>query len=317
VDSGQWTAVLLFLSSILYPLSFVIAGDVGSTAAQYLKIALNPRNEGMGGSGVADMSDEIFYNPASIAQIENPSARMGYVAWFEDMTKANVFTVKPLINSRLKIAANLSYFIIDGLKSYADDAVGTELGDFKRNSTDLSIAAAIDLGSLAVGLTVKGINEKYDSVSGQTFAADMGAIMRLTRTISLGASLINTGGKLEIGTVEKPLPTTTRVGICIKPNDRFTVNYDMDMPNDDDTRQHTGAEWEFRNNYYLRAGLQSFGEISGMTFGFGMKVNADTMQKTISSLSGSSDEKIINIDYSYQANSEFDNIHRFSIGIDF
>ncbi len=310
--AAKISAALCCLSSA----SLLFAGDAGKTSAQYLKIALNPRNEAMGGAGVAFMSDEIFYNPAAIAKIEDSSTRAGYVSWFEDMSKTNLFTVMPLRNSHVKIAANLSYFNISGLNYYADDITGTELGDFKRNSTDISLAAAAKLGKISLGAAVKGINEKYGSESGKAFAVDAGAIMNITRKFSVGASLVNKGTKLEIGGVEKELASSSRFGLCIKPSETVTVNCDAEMPNDDDTRQHFGAEWEFNKNYYLRGGWQKFGEIGGVTAGFGMKINTSNWESTMTAMSAVH-ERLLLIDYSYQANSEFDSIHRFSIGLGF
>jgi len=318
VKSAASPSAVLGVAALLclFSVSLLFAADAGKTSAQYLKIALNPRNEAMGGAGVAFMSDEIFYNPAAIAKIKDPSTRAGHVSWFEDMSKTNIFTAMPLRNGHVKIAANLSYFNISGLKSYADDATGTDLGEFKRNSTDLSLAAAVKNGKIALGVAIKGITEKYGSESGKAFAADAGAIMDITRRISVGASIVNIGTKLEIGTVEKALTSSARFGICIKPSETFSVICDAEMPNDDDTRQHFGAEWEFNKNYYLRGGWQKFGEIGGVTAGFGMKINTSNWESTVTAMSFVP-ERLVFIDYSYQANSEFNNIHRFSIGMGF
>ena len=316
VKSAAALSAVLGVSALfcLSSASLLLASDAGKTSAQYLKIALNPRNEAMGGAGVAFMSDEIFYNPASIAKIKDSSTRAGYVSWFEDMSKTNIFTAMPL-NSHVKMAANLSYFNISGLNSY-EAGTGNDLGEFKRNSTDITFAAAAKFGKISLGAAIKGINEKYGSESGKAFAADAGAIMDITRQISLGASIVNKGTKLEIGTVEKELASSSRFGICIKPSETVTVNCDVEMPNDDDTRQHFGAEWEFNKNYCLRGGWQKFGEIGGVTAGFGMKINTSNWERTVTAM-GAVHERLLLIDYSYQANSEFDSIHRFSIGLGF
>ncbi len=229
------------------------------------------------------------------------------------MSKTNIFTAMPL-NDNLKFAANLSYFNISGLKSYTN--TGADLGEFKRNSTDLSLAAAARSGRIYLGAAVKGINEKYSDESSKAFAVDVGAILDITKNISLGASVVNKGTKIEIGTVEKELASSVRAGICIKPSDMVSICCDAEMPNDDDTRQHFGAEWEVNKNYFLRGGWQKFGEIGGVTAGFGMKINTSNNTNNMTFMT-SAPEKQLLIDYSYQANSEFDNIHRFSIGMGF
>lgn len=293
--------------------SLLFAGDAGKTSAQYLKIALNPRNEAMGGAGAALRQDEIFYNPAAIADIKDSSYRAGYVSWFEDMSKANVFMAMPL-NDEIKIAANLSYFNISGLTAY--NTAGAEQGAFTRNSMDISFAAAARFGRTSLGAALKGISEKYDDESSRAFALDAGAITDVTRRISFGFSIVNKGTKIEIDGVGKELASSLRAGVRVKTSDVLALNCDFEMPNDDDTRQHFGAEWEFNENYFLRAGWQKFGEIGGITAGFGMKVNASGWEAGVTPVS-SVHSRLFIIDYSYQANSEFDNIHRFSIGTGF
>ena len=303
----------LAASVCLSSAALLFAGDAGKTSAQYLKIALNPRNEALGGAGVALMQDEIFYNPAAIAKVKDSSSRASYVSWFEDMSKANLFTAMPL-NDNVKIAANLSYFNISGLSVY--DTSGNETGEFKRNSADLSLAAAAQFGRMSLGAAIKAINEKYASESSKAFALDAGAIMDVTTKLSVGVSVVNKGTEIEIDGVGKELTSSARAGICIRPSEVVTLNCDVEMPNDDDTRQHFGTEWEFNENYFLRAGWQKFGEIGGMTAGFGMKVNTSAWESGVLPMD-SGHQKLLIIDYSYQANSEFDNIHRFSIGMGF
>ena len=268
----------------------------------------------MGGAACADFTDDAFYNPASIAKTDIASSRMGYVSWFENMSKMNVFAVSPLRRSNIKLSANLSYFDIGGLSFYDDN--GNMTGDFKRNSVDLALSAAANMGKLSLGLTVKGINEKYSSDTGKAFAADVGFIFEFTRSVSIGASMQNVGSKLKIGEVEKELTGGTKAGISIRPSKTVKINVDADTPNDSDTRQHFGAQWEFSKDYYLRGGWQKFGDVSGGTFGFGMKTPTSSWEKTSTSLTSVKGNLLV-VDYSYQSNSEFDAIHRFSIGFEF
>lgn len=306
----------LFTLLLCYFVTSAFAGGEGTTAAQFLKIALNPRIEGMGGAGVASFNDEIFYNPASISKVKKISSRAGYVSWFEDISKANVFYAVPLGRSDWKLVGDLSYFKISGLKNY--DSFGNEGTGFDRNSVSFSAGAARESGNFSFGFVLKGISEKYDAESGSAFAVDAGVIVSPTNMISLGVSLQNFGTKLKIAGVEKKLPENKKLGLCLRPTGILELNFDIDMPSDSDNRSHFGAEVEFAKNYFLRAGQQKFGEISGATFGFGMKfpTSSRASWSGYTSAAGES-ENMISFDYSYQSNSEFDSIHRFSIGVEF
>jgi len=307
-----------FLLFALYALPVTLyAGGEGTTAAQFLKIALNPRMEGKGGTGVASFTDEIFYNPASISKVKKISSRAGYVSWFEDISKANVFCVVTLGRSDWKLAGDLSYFKIGGLKSYTS---ATDPGTgFDRNSVAFSAGAAKNFGNISFGLVIKGISEKYDTESGSAFAADAGFIFSPGGNISLGFALQNFGTKLGIADVEKKLPENKKLGISLRPSGILELNFDIDMPSDSDNRSHFGAEVEFVKNYFLRVGQQKFGEISGATFGFGMKFPSSGSSSWRGYTPGSGEENanMISVDYSYQSNSEFDAIHRFSVGVEF
>ncbi|MCD6412984.1 MAG: PorV/PorQ family protein [Elusimicrobia bacterium] len=320
IEIRRFRAVkLLVIFSLLFTLhSSLIAGDEGTTAAQFLKIALNPRMEGMGGTGAAFHADDIFYNPASISRMSKISARAGYVSWFESISKANVFCAVPLGRNGWKFAGNISYFSVAGLKEYSSSASlpSDSSGAFDRNSYSVSAAFARDFGKLSVGLSLKGIYEIYESENGNAVAVDAGFIFNLLRKISLAAVIQNAGTKLGIAGVDKKLPQNTKFGFGFQPTERFKIGFDLDQPNDSETRQHFGFETEFAKNYFLRAGYQKFGEVSGLTFGFGMDFLTSGFAGR-PELMTASQQKIIVIDYSYQSNSEFDSIHRFSIGVKF
>ncbi|MFH1421238.1 MAG: PorV/PorQ family protein [Planctomycetota bacterium] len=298
---------LLFISFIK-----IYADNEGTTAAQFLKISLNPRIEGMGGAGAASYIDEVFYNPASVAKIDTVKTRTGYVSWFEDMNKANVFCAVPVEKINIKVGGNLSYFKIGDLKSY--DSSGNETGDYKRNSSEISVFAARNIGRLSLGVVLKSVFEKYDSESGSALGGDVGLIFQLSRSIALGGAIQNLGSKLKIAGVEKELPGNKKAGIQFKPAEILSMNFDIDMPDDSENRQHLGAEVEFAKNYFLRSGWQKFGDIKGVTFGFGLKFPSSSWSKPVYTRR---EEKMISVDYSYQTNSEFSSIHRFSIGVDF
>ncbi|MFH1352034.1 MAG: PorV/PorQ family protein [bacterium] len=312
VSLSFYLGALLFC----YFVTSAFAGGEGTTAAQFLKIALNPQIEGKGGAAVASFNDEIFYNPASISKVNKVSSRAGYVSWFEDISKANVFCAVPLGRSDWKLAGDLSYFQIGGLKNY--DGSGNEIDAFDRNSVSFSAGVAKNSGNISFGLVIKGISEKYDAESGSAFAADAGVIVSPANNISLGFSVQNFGTKLGISNVEKKLPENKKLGICLRPAGILELNFDIDMPSDSDNRSHFGAEIEFAKNYFLRAGQQTFGEISGVTFGFGMKFPASSRSSWRGyTPEASESENMISVDYGYQSNSEFDAIHRFSVGVEF
>jgi len=299
--------VFLLITLFIYHLP-VFASDEGTTSAQFLKIPTNPKIEAMGGAGTSVFLDEIFYNPASISKLEKISARIGFTSWFEDISKTNLISVFPL--RRFTIATNLSYFTIGGLKKF--DSSGNEQGSLSQWSASFSFGIAKEFGNLCLGTVIKYIGEKIDTENANAFAIDAGLILPVSRTLSLGASMQNIGTKIKIADVESKLPQNLKAGLSLKPMDNLIFAFDMDKPSDGNTRQHFGGEITFSEKYFMRAGFQKFGKVSGMTFGFGIKFASSGWKETLSKT-----EQNFILDYSYQANSEFDAIHRFSLTYEF
>ena len=319
-------ALILFgacLSSVIFSFLFVIppkvsAASAGTTAAQFLKIALNPKIEGMGGAGAAFYTDDIFYNPASVSKMDEISVRAGYVSWFENISKSNAFCVVPLGANNWKFAGNISYFTVGGLKEYSAEAASPSDSSvsFDRNSYSVSAALAKVFGKLSLGATLKGVYEIYGSENGNAVAADAGFIFDISRKLSVAAVFQNFGTKLGIAGVERKLPENKKFSFGFHPTERFKMGFDVDVPSDASSRQHFGLETEFAKNYFLRVGWQHFGEVSGFTFGLGMDFPTSGFANR-PELAQSLSQPVITVDYSYQSNSEFDNIHRFSVGVRF
>jgi len=286
----------------------VFASDEGTTSAQFLKIATNPQIEAMGGAGVSVFSDEIFYNPASISKAEKISARIGFTSWFEDISKTNLTSVFPL--RKFTIATNLSYFTIGGLEKF--DALGNKLGSLDQWSASFSFGIAKELGKLSLGAVAKYIGEKIDAENANAFAIDAGFILPVSRRLSLGAAMQNLGTKIKIADVKSDLPQNLKAGLSLKTMDNLIFAFGIDKPSDGETRQHFGGEISFSEKFFIRAGFQNFGKVSGMTFGFGIKAASSDWKETLSRT-----EQNLILDYGYQANSEFDAIHRFSLTYEF
>ncbi|MCP4706946.1 MAG: PorV/PorQ family protein, partial [candidate division Zixibacteria bacterium] len=169
------------------------------------------------------------------------------------------------------------------------DIVGNEEGSFGGSDMLLGLGYAMNLeNDLQVGATLKLIYSKIDVFSAHGFALDLGVRKSLNYgKASVGATIQNLGVQTSnyTKTAEKdPLPLRLRVGASVIPRGLpVRLVGDVILPTDNDAYVALGAEIVEVEPLYLRFGWSSFGsnyktgssgdDISGFTFGFGVKHN--------------------------------------------
>jgi len=311
----------------------------GTTAAQFLKIGVDPRGTAMGNAYVAMNGDasSSFWNPAGLANVKGIETMFVNTGWLAE-TNYNF----------ISLAMNLRQFGVIGLSitslSIPDDEVRTEFmpegtGElFDAGDLSMTLSYAKQLTDrFSLGGNAKYIQQSIWHASASTYAIDLGALFVTpffgTR---LGASLANYGGKMLMngrdqkisvdpdpdndGNVEFvnaiyetdnfPLPLMFRVGISgeIIQNDNLRLTYGLDAmhPNDNAEAVNFGMEFAFRETFFIRGGHANLfrdDTEGGLSFGGGLHYrlwNSST---------------ILKIDYSYVDFGRLEGVHRVSFGV--
>jgi long-subunit fatty acid transport protein len=261
-------------------LSLLISGTVsaqngpGTTGAVELKIPVNPRAIGMAQAftAVADDSSAVYWNPAGLNQMQGSELLAEYDVFIETVTYN-------YLNGAFKMGNDFTLgfgakVLSTGLENVVD-ANGTVTGaTFSESYYDIDIAAAYRLSySFDIGLTAKYITKSLAGTSASTAAVDIGVMYKTPIPhLKLALDLQNLGPGLTFVQVADPLPLVFKVGAAYQMfDDNFTMDWDVDFPNDDVVSTSLGGEYWYKNTLVGRFGYQFQGSIDQNQLGVGGK----------------------------------------------
>lgn len=308
----------------------------GSSGAQFLKIGVGSRYQGLGEASVAVVNDvySMFWNPAGLCEIENMAVSFTSVDWLLDINLnhaaiaqnfegVGVFGISATILS-MKDQEITTFQNQDGTgETYGASSYSVGL-TFARQLTD----------RFAFGLTTKYLGEKIYNEQSVGFAFDFGTMLYTGfRSLRLGMNISNMGPELkftgpdltvpydplggngsnnaigaELKTTPYDLPLTFRFGAAydfeFANNSMFTVATEMKHPTDQNQQGSLGFEYAYAEKFFLRSGYKFNYDEEGLTLGGGLSTNISNGTK-------------VHIDYAWQDFGRLNSTNRFSVGFTF
>ncbi|MFH1686407.1 MAG: PorV/PorQ family protein [bacterium] len=309
---------------------------VGSSGAQFLKIGVGSRYQGMGEASVATVNDvySMHWNPAGLVEIDNAAVGFTNVNWLLDV-KLNYVGFARYFEDIGTFGASATVLSMDDQETTTlQEQNGT--GEFYSASSyalGLSYARQIT-AKFAFGATFKYIGERLDNETSSGFAFDFGTMLYTGfRSLRLGMSIANMGPELQfagsdldvtydessddqsdravgasVKTTAYELPMTFRVGAAYDvefgPKSILTVSGEVIHPNDVSQQGAVGAEFNFNEKFFLRSGYMINYDEQGLTLGGGLstRISGDTQ---------------LLIDYAWQDFGRLESTQRFSVGFAF
>lgn len=313
----------------------------GTTAAQFLKIAVGARAIGMGGAFAAVANDvsAIYWNPAGIARLgPRGGACFMHTNWLAgtnfDFAAAAVqiagfgalgFHYTALSMPDMKVRTE---FEPEGTGEYFS-AIDMALGvSYARELTD----------RFGVGFNAKYIRQQIWHMSASAIAFDLGFLYRTDFPwLTMGISISNFGPKMQytgkdafvnydfnpeewgdnenifanLQTDRWDLPLLFRFGLAAQALktelQSLILSVEARHPNDNTENLSFGMEYGFRDRFFLRAGYQSLFEDEserGLTFGAGF-------------LYYLSRQVTLHFDYAYEDWGRLTHVNRFSVELRF
>ncbi len=334
--------ISLFVTSFI---NFVNAQNVsktGTTAANFLDISVGAPAVGMGGAFVSLSNDvtALYWNASGIANLEKHEAVLNHINWIAD-------TKYDFVGLALNLGTfgNLGFSFIslsmdDMMVRTVEKPEGT--GEFF-SAQDIAIGLTYSkklTDRFSIGFTGKYIQQNIWHMSATAFALDIGTLFRtdLLGGMVIGASLSNFGTSMQLegrdtryfirvddtkkGSNERiptniemdswDLPLRFRIGVSTKvintENYELTIAIDAVHPNNDYQSMNFGAEFGFMQFIFFRAGYQNAFLIDsegGLSFGVG--VNSKMLFS----------ETVVKFDYAYSDFGRLENVHMFSIALQF
>ncbi|MEK6570085.1 MAG: PorV/PorQ family protein, partial [Bacteroidota bacterium] len=301
------TGLLAILSVFLFNISIVGQSKVGTTAAQFLGIAVGPKAIAMGGAYVASVEDvsSLYWNPGAFTQARKTQLAFSNTNW---LVGTNFRWFGFMLNLDGTNAVGLSLTHLD----YGEEEVTTVQapdGTGERwSAQDLAVAISYSrrlTDRFSMGGSVKYISQTLWNETANTFAFDLGLLFVTGfHDLRIGMSMSNFGGDLtldgrdllqrvdidpanagsnktlvgKLKTDPWPIPLFFRVGVAMDviKNDmmNFTLAADALRPSDNAEAVNVGGEVGWNNMVFLRAGYKSLtrkDSEEGLTLGGGLK----------------------------------------------
>ncbi len=328
---------LILLFAIL---AFAVTGHtaevskVGSSGAQFLKIAVGARYQALGEASVALANDAyaMYWNPAGLAEVDNWDLTFTRVDWLLDVNLDHVAAAHYFENvGTFGISASVLSMDDQEITTFEDPDGSGEF--YNASSWQFGISYARQLTSqFAFGLTAKYLGEKIHRLESSGFAFDFGTLLYTGfNSLRLGMSITNMGPEMKFGgddlavpydeqgsgnaglpaelkTTGYDLPMTFRFGMAydfpVANSAILTTTAELKHPNDNLQQGALGAELAVSEQFFLRGGYKINYEEEGLALGGGL----------LTTVSG--DTRLV-IDYAWQDFGRLESAQRFSIGFRF
>ena len=308
---------------------------VGSSGAQFLKIGVGSKYQGLGEASVAIANDvySMYWNPAGLASIDGSEVAFTNVNYLLDIS-LNYFGYAKAFED-VGVFGFSATVLSMGDQEITDFENQNGTGEYySASSYSVGVSYARQLNTkFSFGGTVKYVGEKIHHERSEGFAFDFGTMLQTGyRSLRLGMSISNMGPEMTFsgsdliyqdiqdpGTSDVPvtsekkasayeLPMMFRVGVAYDldfgPKSKVTIASEFKHPNDFDQQGSFGGQFGYDEKFFLRGGYKFNYDEEGLAFGGGLKTNLGEQTKLF-------------IDYAWQDFGRLSSMQKFSIGFSF
>jgi tetratricopeptide (TPR) repeat protein len=261
-----------------------LAGDGDGGTQSVFSIGAGARAIGLGRSfvSIADDASAVYWNPATLRNVQRTQVMFMYMPVFGDFTGADYVYFGGVYPTLSAGAFGVGFQRI-GTTFDAYDDLSRSLGESNYSESQLLFSYAFQrhsrwvLGSLAAGASFKIVNQNVDPYSSTAPGVDIGLrwLPDAAQSLALGVNFQDiSGAEQKLDAATDITYSTIMLGAGYKHafsnGSALRVLLEIDMPERADSRYHFGAEYSFSKYLALRAGYDE-GYIS---FGLGVTVSA-------------------------------------------
>jgi hypothetical protein len=312
----------------------------GTTAANFLEIGVGARALALGSAftALADDPSTIYWNAGGLAKLKRHGFMFNHSEWIADI---NFDFMSGSFNLGRYGAVGLS---ITALTMGEMEVTTTEEPEgngqiFRASDFAVSLVYAYSLTDrFSIGINSKVIRQKIWEMSAMGFAVDLGVhYVTPFKGLNLGMSISNFGTQMklsgpnslilydpdpsssgnngripgEIQMASWPLPLNFRIGLAYQlfqsEYHKAVIAIDAEHPNNNYESVSVGAEYVFRNMLALRGGYNSLflqDAEDSLTLGAGI------YYPIVGGV-------LLRFDFAYADFGLFDNVYKYTVGIDF
>ena len=249
----------------------------GTAGASFLDIPVGAAPASMGGAYTAQANDAYAptWNPAGLGFLESNQLAGQHLSYLDSIHYEYLSFVHPLEKGS-GIGASMQYLGTGDIT--ATDNVGNNVGSFSAHYASYNLAYGRTVSDkLSLGVTGKLVNAAIDDVSANAFAADLGAMYRYDKKVTLAAVVSNMGTQLKFLSEGNSLPLAAKVGGTYQIKPQWMVAAEGVYSPSGLTGFHIGTQWNPMQPVALRLGyktdtLAGLSPIAGLTLGLGLNV---------------------------------------------
>jgi hypothetical protein len=314
----------------------------GINAAAFLKVGVGARQVGMGSAVTSTNGDvtNIFWNPAGVAlQDEKAQVSFTYNSWIGGL-KQNAVAASYNMEGIGTIGLGVMTLGISGIPADRDvypgnavlqglqiDQASSDTYDYMDMVVQLNYSSYV-MDRLALGASVKFINEKIDDQSATAIGFDLGSVYNIgIYNWNIGARVSNLGSDMKFYDYASPIPLTFGIGTSMVPlhigASSVLVAVDLVKPQDGQQYYYSGFEYNYDNTIFLRGGWKFNYSFLGIA-GDGIDEGTTLRQGVQTSLEKGSlgagvripmAEYMLALDYSYTVFTSFSDVHRLTLRV--
>jgi hypothetical protein len=304
-----WGGLILIL--LVFPEWAWGQAKVGTAGAQFLELGVSARAIGMGDAFLSICNDAsaVYYNPAGLTQLIDRQAMFTHISCPADINYEFVALAYP--SPKFGGVWGIGFYMLNaGDMDFTDYPVAffpKQTFTAKEYALGFSYARSLT-DRFNVGMTLKLIDELYDTERATGWAADMGTLYDTGfKGFKIGMMISNFGSDLKFISESYPLPMNFRFGgvvdIIRRENHSAVFAVEGSHPNDNMEKFNAGIEYWYKDMFSLRVGDYMEYDVGGISAGAGAKFNVSTIK--------------LSFDYGYHDMGYLENIHRFSVGVIF
>jgi hypothetical protein len=265
----------LLVPPLVVLLAALAGANSGTESAAFLDIPVGAGPASMGSAYTALAQDAYAptVNPAGLGFLTSTQFSGQHLAYINSNHYEYLSAVHPLRPGR-GVGVAVQYFGTG--KIAATDVDGNPAGTFDSQDAAYSAAYGQALGeNLSLGVAAKYIRAQIAGFSAGTGAADLGAVYKIDRRLTLAAAMQNVGGKLSFLSESDPLPSAFHVAVAYRPSLRWTVALEGVYARTGLASGHLGLEWRPVERISLRTGyrtdtVKGLSALAGYTAGLGL-----------------------------------------------
>ena len=258
------------LAILAFPAGAFAEEESGGAPGSWLSQYVTARALGLGGAyvGTADDASAVVWNPASLATLVPNEVRFETAQLFED---TYVHALNFAVPGNRLPSFGLSIVTLRSGEFDRTNELNDPLGTFREVETAYIFTMSRNITpKFALGTNVKLITQSVEDFSGTGVGFDVGAVMNVTPTVRVGASILNVGGpNLTLRDTKETYPIEFRGGFSATVlRGRGLLTAEVDQSQGPGVRFRGGSEYWVQPAFALRVGLDDQNPGGGMSYRF-------------------------------------------------